>query len=468
MPAILSRHADPRSRCLPTARVRTACHQRLPRRRCARGCRNTAGASAGRAAPAFLVFSIATILRYLAFAASWSVIGSALLTGSSAGLTAWALLLASTVPLAALAEAAEGRTAIALGADLRRRTLRGALALDPSWVRREGPGQILGRSMEVDAIARLAAGGGLGAVTLAIELAVAGTALALTESGRMAVILLAAVLAVAGVVAAVAVRRRRAWTSARLAQTGELLEAIAGQRTRLIQGDDEAEQRKSALDDYERLGAAADRPLALLAGAVPRVALAGGLAAIVLTADGAQPADLALALGGVLLASQALRRLAVAVETLTSAVLARRQLEPILRAGRQRLIARSSRAAPSPPDDGIVAASPSAPSGRRRRPRLPNRVSCSYGDCPSSEAVAGSSTTWTWFCIQVIGLSCAADPERASPRWLPRCQESCHRRRAGSASTATSPPTPVGASASAWSPSMATTMSCWRRRRSTS
>ncbi|MDQ3733248.1 MAG: ATP-binding cassette domain-containing protein, partial [Actinomycetota bacterium] len=83
-----------------------------------------------------------------------------------------------------------------------------------------------------------------------------------------------------------------------------------------------------------------------------------------LTADGAQPADLALALGGVLLASQALRRLAVAVETLTSAVLARGQLEPILRAGRQRLIARSSRAAPSPPPaDGIVAASPSGPLG---------------------------------------------------------------------------------------------------------
>ena len=290
-------------------------------------------AGAGGAAPAFAVFAVATILRYVAFAASWSVIGTAILTDGGAGLTTWALLLAATIPLATIAEAAEGHTAIALGTRLRRRVLRGALALDPSWVRREGPGRILGRSMEVDAIARLAAGGGLGAVTVTIELLVAAFALALSGApGRAAAIPLAAVLLGAGVATAITVRRRRAWTTARLQQTDELLEAIAGQRTRLIQGDDEAGRRDGQLDDYARLGRAADAPLAVLAGFVPRAALAGGLAGLAFAGDLSAPGDIALALGGVLLASQALRRLASAVEALISATLARRALEPILRA----------------------------------------------------------------------------------------------------------------------------------------
>lgn len=290
--------------------------------------------SGGRAAPAFAVFAVATILRYAAFAASWSVIGSVILTGSGAGLTVWALLLGATVPLAALAEAAEGRTAISLGASLRHRTLHGALALDPSWIRREGPGRVLGRSMEVDAIARLAAGGGLGAVTLAIELAVAGVALALTSAGRAAAIPIAAVLIAAAMATTLAVMRRRVWTTARLAQTDDLLEGIAGQRTRLIQGDDAVAARGARLDDYARLSASADRPLAALAGGIPRAALAAGLVGIALAGDLSEPADVALALGGVLLASSALRRLALAVEALTSATLGRRALQPILEAGK--------------------------------------------------------------------------------------------------------------------------------------
>jgi hypothetical protein len=65
--------------------------------------------SRDRAAPACAVFVTASVLRYTAFAASWSVIGTAILGGGGAGLTTWALLLGATVPLAALAEAAEGR-----------------------------------------------------------------------------------------------------------------------------------------------------------------------------------------------------------------------------------------------------------------------------------------------------------------------------------------------------------------------
>ena len=218
-----------------------------------------------------------------------------------------------------------------------------------------------------------------------------------------------------------------------------------------MQGDDDAEPRARRLDDYARLGARADRPFALLAGALPRLALAGGLAGIALAGDLDRPGDIALALGGVLLASQALRRLAVAVETLTSAALARQALEPILRA---------ERAASPPPRHERCARRP-APASRADGALRVRGLSVRRGGRtvlrdvdldlqPGDRAVlagasgAGKSTLATALAGHPAGVATAT-----------------------SASTARSLPTPAGATASASSPSTATTTSCWRRSPST-
>ena len=73
----------------------------------------------------------------------------------------------------------------------------------------------------------------------------------------------------------------------------------------------------------------------MLAGALPRAALAAGLAGLALSGRLSHPPDVALALGGVLLAAQALRRIAAAVETLGNAAVARRALAPILAAAKE-------------------------------------------------------------------------------------------------------------------------------------
>ncbi len=271
------------------------------------------------------------------------VVGSAVVDADvrAERLVPWALLLAATIPLAALATWAEGRVAVGLGTTLRHRLLRGAFALDPGWIRREGPGRVLGRTMEVDAVGRLAIGGGLDALTSLITLAVAAVALLAVAPGRVAAALMLVVLLAGAATAAVAARRRQAWTVARLGETDELLEAIAGQRTRLVQGDDDAAERESRLARYLALCASADRPLAALAGALPRAALAAGLAGIALAADGASVGEIATALGGVLLADSALRGVAAATDALTTAALAARALAPILAA--------ASAPAPAPP-----------------------------------------------------------------------------------------------------------------------
>ena len=283
------------------------------------------------------LFVAATAARFAAFAGSWAVVGAAIVDGdvSASRLAPWAVLLGATVPLAALAAWAEGRIAVNLGSLLRHRLLRGAFALDPGWIRREGPGRVLGRSLEVDAVSRLAIAGGLDALTSLIQLLIGGAALLSVAAGRPAAALLGIVLLAGLGTAALAARRRAAWTTARLGETDELLEAIAGQRTRLVQGDDpNDENREARLSAYLALSRSADRPLALLSGTLPRAALVAGLLGLALAAGDASTGELAVALGGVLLAAEALSGIAAAIDTLTTARLAGRSLSPILAAGR--------------------------------------------------------------------------------------------------------------------------------------
>ncbi len=290
-----------------------------------------------RVAWALALFVAATAARFGAFAGSWAVIGSAIVDADVSGsrLAPWALLLAATVPCAALATWAEGRIAVGLGTILRHRLLHGAFALDPAWIRREGPGRVLGRTLEVDAVSRLAITGGLGALTAGVEIAVAFVALLAVAPGRPAAALLALVLLAGSATALHAARQRVAWTTARLGETDELLEAIAGQRTRLVQGGDTGDAgRERRLARYLALSRSADRPLALLAGALPRAALVAGLLGLALAARDASTGELATALGGVLLAAQAMGGVAAATDALITALLAARSLKPILAAAR--------------------------------------------------------------------------------------------------------------------------------------
>jgi len=81
-------------------------------------------------------------------------------------------------------------------------------------------------------------------VTAAIQLTLAAIVRLSVPPGRAAAAMMAAILVLAAFTAALAALRRRDWTVARLSETDELLEAVAGQRTRLVQGDeqDEAQQ----------------------------------------------------------------------------------------------------------------------------------------------------------------------------------------------------------------------------------
>src|SRR5262245_5257571 len=261
---------------------------------------------------------------------SWWVVGQRALAGrlDRGWLLAWALLLLTLVPLRLLVTWSQGWLAIAAGGLLKRRLLAGALRLEPEEIRQQGAGQLLGRVIESEAVEALALSGGVLGLAAGLELAMAAVVLGAGAGGGRQALLLGW-LALTGLLGWRYVRQRRLWTVARLDLTHDLVERMVGHRTRLAQeapahwhdGEDQAVAR------YLELARGMDRTAAWLLALVPRGWLLLGLLGLTpafLTGRGA-PVDLAIGLGGILLAYEALKKLATGLWHLAGAALAWQQ-----------------------------------------------------------------------------------------------------------------------------------------------
>ncbi len=271
--------------------------------------------------------------EYVFFLWSWAVLGRAAFTGRIEGgtLLGWAALLAATVPARVVATRLQAKVAIGAGWLLRRRLLHGTLRLRADDIRREGAGQLLGRSLEAEAVEDLAIGGGLLGVLAAVELAMAVVVLAAGPGVVLATLL---VICVGLTLAAASryVQRRRAWAAARMVITHDLIEKMVGHRTRIAQQAPERwhEGEEDRLAGYAALGENMDRWLSALLALAPRgwvvVALVGlGIE----VAGGASSEDVAVGAGGILLALSALSRLVSGLAQVADAVVAWSQVAPL-------------------------------------------------------------------------------------------------------------------------------------------
>jgi len=290
--------------------------------------------------------------EYVAWLVSWWVLGRGALSGrlDEGWLAAWALLLATLVPLRWVGVWSRGVFATGLGGLLKQRLFTGAVRLDPEVVRREGAGGLLGRVVESDTVETLALNGGMASVLAAVELMIAGAVLALGAGGLAQTGLLVCWTAFAALLTIRYGRKRSTWTAHRLELTHHLVESMSGHRTRLAQQPAEEwhDAEDAALARYVELSRALDRDGARLATLVSRGWPLVGLAGIAATflAPGGSATTLAIGLGGILLAQRALKRLTAGLAQLAGAWIAWRQVAPIFRAA-------ASRPAPgiSVPDD---------------------------------------------------------------------------------------------------------------------
>ncbi|HTW66750.1 MAG TPA: ABC transporter ATP-binding protein [Bryobacteraceae bacterium] len=267
-------------------------------------------------------------LQYGLWIAAWWLVGSNVLRGTAdrAWIIPWALLLLTLVPLRVLITRLQGWVAIGAGALLKQRLFLGALRLDPDSLRHQGAGQLLGRVLDSEAVEALALSGGFLALVALVEIIASVFVLAAGAGGWLQSALLVIWFAGAALLARSYFRRNRDWTEVRLRMTHDLVESMTGHRTRLAQlapdrwhvGEDEA------LEEYLRSSRAMDQSTARLIAIVPRGWLVLGLLGLApaLLRGEPTPASLAIAVGGILLAYRAWRRLASGAWQLAGAAVA--------------------------------------------------------------------------------------------------------------------------------------------------
>jgi ATP-binding cassette subfamily B protein len=276
-------------------------------------------------------------LALVLFLLSWRVLGASLLAGRAAPgwLLAWALLLATLVPLHRASRRLEASLAVRAGGLLKERLLAGALRLTPETLLTEGAGSLLGRVLEAEALEAAVLAGGLTGLVSVVEL-LGATIVLLLAGLPLAAGLLAVWCALAAALFAVALARLAASTGHRLAMTNSLVERMVGHRTRLAQlpGERWHEAEDQELRLHHQLSLRRDRVERVLVTLLPQgfllAALLGLAPAFLGDAVGA-PA-LAAGVGACLLAQNALRRAAAAFWQLADARVALRQAAPLLRA----------------------------------------------------------------------------------------------------------------------------------------
>jgi ATP-binding cassette subfamily B protein len=285
-----------------------------------------------------MVLAGAHTFQYLLWIVSWWLVGRSALQGRLdwGWLLAWALLLLTIAPLRLCVTWQQGLLAIGLSGLLKQRLLAGALRLEPDEIRHQGIGQLLGRVLEAEAVESLALNGGLLALFSGIELLLAAFVLSRGAGGWLHMLLLCGWVAIAFLIGWRYFQHRRRWTMTRLAMTHDLVERMAGHRTRLAQEGHEHwhDGEDSALAHYVEVSSAMDRNGAVLEALIPHGWLAIGLFGLApsFAAPQGSPALLAVGLGGILLAFRALQKLTAGLSHLAGAAIAWMQVAPLFRA----------------------------------------------------------------------------------------------------------------------------------------
>lgn len=274
-------------------------------------------------------------LHYVIVLWAWAVVGLWALGNSfSIGrFTQWLLLLASMIALFVYGRWSEGIISVRINALIKERLLAGALKIDRDRLRSEGPSHLLGRVLESNTIQTVMLEGVFGVTVATIEALFAAAVLRLGAVGWPHTVVFALWVLALGSAHSVGFLRRAAATDERVRLTHDLVEKMVGYRTRLAQQPSSAwhDGEDEALCHYH----ASARRVDALGTTVEMIAARGWI--IVATAmllpsilAGARAVDLAISIGGILLAESALLRYLPAGTALAEGLVAWRNVRDIL------------------------------------------------------------------------------------------------------------------------------------------
>jgi ATP-binding cassette, subfamily B, bacterial len=288
-------------------------------------------------APFAAMFTI-HFIQQLLILVGWVVIGRGIFQGHFdwGWITAWVIVLLSTIPLGLIVSDMQGEFSLRTGAIFKERLLYGITQLKPDEIRHLGLGQFLGRVMESEAFEMLAFGGGFSALLSFIELGLAVYVFTHGAMGSFLIILLLAWLLIILLMLWNNYIKARDWAQTYREMTNELVENLVGHRTRLAQEDPSHwhDREDQLLNRYLKLSEDLDRAGQQLQSLSGRGWLILGLTTVGLGFVSGSVAiqALAISLGGVLFAFQGLNRLVNGAQSLVNLRIAWDQVAPILKA----------------------------------------------------------------------------------------------------------------------------------------
>ncbi|HEX6545217.1 MAG TPA: ABC transporter ATP-binding protein, partial [Bryobacteraceae bacterium] len=270
--------------------------------------------------------------EYLLWLLSWALIGALSLDGrlDRGWLIAWALLLFTLTPLRLYTTWKQGTLAIGIGGLLKARLLHGSMRLRPDEFRTQGAGTFLTQALEAESLETLALGNGIEGLLSIVELVVASCILGWTS------LALFACLAAAALVIRRFASSHAEWSLTRFEITHHLVDAMVGYRTRLVQQAPQEwhETEDQTLTQYLRASRNFDWLATILSAALPRCWLVIGIACLspAVAAGNRSASEIAVELGGVLLAYTALKRMTTSLTEVAAIGNAWKQVEPLFAA----------------------------------------------------------------------------------------------------------------------------------------
>lgn len=269
---------------------------------------------------------------------SWWIIGSQAIDGhfERFEMNAWALLLVTIIPFRLLDKWIRNLLSMDIGALFKQRLLRGISQLEPEEIRHRGTGQFLGIVMEAESFSTLAMTGGMTALVSVIELFIILIILAFGAGGIFQVLLLGGWMAFTAFICFKYYHYTRKWIAGYREMTNDLVERMVGYRTRLVQEDPAHwhDEEDLILKGYVELSKRLDRIGIVIQGVVSQGWLLAGLPAIlfVFFTESGTPGEMAVGIGGVLLATQALGQFAAGITNIINVTAAWEQVGPLFEA----------------------------------------------------------------------------------------------------------------------------------------
>jgi ATP-binding cassette, subfamily B, bacterial len=280
----------------------------------------------------------ANLVQQILVVLSWWIIGRSILVNRFdwAWLLAWALVVFTAIPFQLMATWAQSSFSVMTGAVFKQRLLFGTLQLEPDEIRHMGAGQFMSRVMESEAVELLALGGGFSVVVAAIQLVTAVWVLAQGAGGWPHAAVLMAWVGITVVIGWQYFKRSQPWIDVFRRVTNDLVENMVGYRTRLAQQDPSEwhTEEDYFLSRYIDLSELLDNMGIRLNALIPRGWMVLAIAGVALTVatDPGSVTQIAISLGGILLAYQALTSLIGSATSLVGVLEAWQQVRPIFQA----------------------------------------------------------------------------------------------------------------------------------------